>query len=176
MREKQENRDNYFAHGRYDHFGRWASYFYQAKNVMKTNPENILEVGVGNGVTTNYLKSQGYKVTVADIAEDLKPDVVADIVALPFSNREFDTVMACEILEHIPFEDSMKALKELYRVSKNYVVVSLPDHRKVLFSVSVKLPFCRERYLSVRLPILGDSPRTKLIFGRLAGRTILSLK
>lgn len=150
-REKQVNKDVY-EKGKYEHSGRWASYYYQIKNIIKTNPGSILEIGPGSGVASWFLKSQGFNITTMDIAEDLKPDVVADITDMPFADNEFDTISCCEVLEHLPFEDSLKALREIKRVARNYAVISIPDHRRVLFSLAIKLPFFEERHFIFRVP------------------------
>ncbi len=150
-RQKQVGKDVY-EKGKYEHSGRWASYYYQIKNTIRTDPRNILEIGPGSGVTSWFLKSQGFSVTTTDIAEDLKPDIVADITEMPFMDNEFDTVVCCEVLEHLPFEESKKALREIRRVARNYAVISIPDHRRVLFSISFKLPFFEERYFIIRIP------------------------
>ena len=150
-RKKQVNKDVY-ENGKYEHSGRWASYYYQIKNIIKTNPRNILEIGPGSGVTSWFLKSQGFSVTTMDIAEDLNPDVVGDITEMPFKENQFDTISCCEVLEHLPFEESIKALKEIKRVSKKFAVISIPDHRRVLFSLNIKLPFLEERYFILRFP------------------------
>ena len=43
---------------------------------------------------------------------------------LPFSENEFDTVVACEILEHL--DNYHKAFKELVRVTKRFCIISVP--------------------------------------------------
>ncbi|MDP1845274.1 MAG: methyltransferase domain-containing protein [Candidatus Moranbacteria bacterium] len=49
-----------------------------------------------------------------------------DITKLSFNNGEFDLVISCEVLEHIP--DYKKALEEIYRVLKKdgYFIFSVP--------------------------------------------------
>jgi ubiquinone/menaquinone biosynthesis C-methylase UbiE len=93
---------------------------------MKLKPERVLEVGIGNGTVSNYLRNAGLNIKTCDINPNLKPGVVSDIRKLPFDEKSFDLVMACEILEHIPFEDFEKALSELYKVSRKYVLISIP--------------------------------------------------
>lgn len=105
---------------------RFISYFYQIDLVRKLQPKKVLEIGVGNKITTNYLKQSGIKVDTCDFDKNLEPDYVADIRKLLFDDRSYDIIMAYEILEHILWEDVDKALSELYRISKKYVVISIP--------------------------------------------------
>lgn len=121
----QNQKDNHYNIS-YDTIFRFVSYFYQIDSVSRLNPGNILEIGVGNGTVANYLKQNGFGVKTCDIDPDLKPDYVADIRKLPLRDNDFDLVLACEILEHIPFEDVGAALEELRRVAKKHVVISLP--------------------------------------------------
>jgi SAM-dependent methyltransferase len=109
----------------YDVMG-FISYFYQIDSVIKTKPKTILEVGVGNNVVSNYLDQFGFNIITCDFNENLSPDCLADIRHLPFRNSRFDVVFSCEVLEHIPFKDLPKALSELRRVSKKYVIISIP--------------------------------------------------
>ncbi len=129
---------------RYDHKHRWLGYFYQISTVLDLAPHAVLEVGPGNGLVASYLRDNGVQVTTADIDRKLKPTVVASITDLPFEQGVFDVSMACEVLEHLPFDDFPQALRELARVSKKYVLVSLPDARRTLAHFVVKLPFLPE--------------------------------
>lgn len=111
----------------YDTFQRFSSYFYQIDFARAANPKTVLEIGIGNRLVADYLKRAGYKVTTCDFDKRLKPDVVADIRDLSAIKKDsHDVVIACEILEHIPFDDVPKALAELARVAKKRVVVSVP--------------------------------------------------
>jgi uncharacterized UPF0146 family protein len=110
----------------YDDLTRFISYFCQINSVIEPNQKTILEVGLGNKTVSNYLKQFGFDVTTCDFDKNLDPDEVADIRDLPFQNNKFDVVLACEILEHIPFEDVAKALSELKRITKKKVIISIP--------------------------------------------------
>lgn len=125
--EPQVKKNHYFRK-KYDDLKRFISYFYQIELTTDLDSKKILEIGKGTGLVSAYLKELGYQVTTADIAADLQPDVVADIRQLPFPDNAFDTVTACEVLEHLPFEDFPKAIAELRRVSSKYVLISLPYH------------------------------------------------
>jgi ubiquinone/menaquinone biosynthesis C-methylase UbiE len=111
----------------YDHLGRFTSYYYQIRSVLDLDVESVLEIGIGNKTVFNYLKQAGLKVTSGDFDKDLEPDVVCDVRDMKgVKDNSFDLVMACEVLEHLPWEEVDLALKELHRVSKRYVLVSVP--------------------------------------------------
>lgn len=106
---------------------RWVSYYHQIKLVKDVAKQgSVLEVGVGNQVVANYLKTF-YQVKTVDIIESLKPDYVAsveDLSVLP--DNSFDVVLCAEVLEHLPFDKLAKCLSELKRVSKDSIIISLP--------------------------------------------------
>ncbi len=88
---------------------------------------NCLEIGCGNGVTTQeILKRFDVSVTAIDIDEEeiemakkrLKEVklVQADAMALPFENSSFDCVIELSTFHHV--KDYQKALREVYRVLK----------------------------------------------------------
>lgn len=131
---------------------RWLSYFYQLKLMRSLSPATVLEIGPGEGVVTDTLRKDGVQVVTCDIAEDLHPDIVGSITALPCKDGEFDVVLAAEVLEHIRFEDVPQALRELARVSSKHVVVSLPHPGQVLLSAVFKLPFLSWHSLRLQIP------------------------
>lgn len=137
--ENFENYNKYYL-GKYDNLARFISYYQQIDIVRKINPDNILEIGVGNKTVSNYLRQNGYKIDTCDYDKNLSPDFVADIRRLPFKNESYDTVIACEIIEHIPWEDAKLALSEIYRVTRKYVIISIP-YSSLYFELILKLPF-----------------------------------
>ncbi len=133
----QVPKEHYF--GKYDDLMRFISYFYQIDLVRKLKPNNVLEVGIGNKTVSNYLKQNGIKVDTCDFNKDLEPNYVADIRELPFKDKSYDVVMACEVLEHIPWKDVERALKELHRISKKHVLISIP-YSSTGFELLFKFP------------------------------------
>ena len=158
--EPQVKKEHYLRK-KYDDLNRFISYFYQIDLASRPDVKSILEIGKGNGTVSDYLKKLGYNLISVDIDPNLKPDIVADVRQLPMKDVEFDLVMACEVLEHLPFEDFEKTLEELKRVSKRYVLVSLP-YRSTGFEVVFKFPFIRT---ILRMPILSLFFRIPLKFG-----------
>lgn len=137
---------------------RWLSYFYQLALVRSQAPASVLEVGPGEGVVTDALRKDGIRVVTCDIAEDLKPDIIGSIVALPCKDGEFEMTLAAEVLEHIRFEDVAVALRELGRVSTRRVVVSLP-HPGWVFSLEIKLPILPRLTLLFQIPFFWQEHR-----------------
>jgi ubiquinone/menaquinone biosynthesis C-methylase UbiE len=123
----------------YDTKERFCSYWHQIAEVIQLNPQNILEVGIGNTFVTNYLKDKKLEITTLDIEYTLNPLVVGTVLAIPFSEASFDVVICYEVLEHLPYSDFKRALKELARVSQRYVIISLPDVTTV-YRINIELP------------------------------------
>lgn len=147
----QVNKEHYF-NDTYNHKARWLSFFYQIKTLRKIKAVNILEIGPGNGWVTRILRDMGVQVTTVDIDKELRPDFVAGVDKLPFADNAFDAVGAFEVLEHMPFEDFVSSLKEMSRVSSKYVVISLPDHRRILFHLLLKIPFINYKNIFIKIP------------------------
>ena len=86
--EPQVNKEHYFRK-KYDDLERFISYFYQTDLARSLEPKKILEIGMGSGFFSDYLKKLGYSVTTCDFDKNLDPDIVADIRSLPIQNGEF---------------------------------------------------------------------------------------
>lgn len=135
----------------YDYKERWISYWHQIDEVLKLRPGILLEIGIGSKTVSDYFKKQGLEVKTLDINKDLRPDFIANVISMPLANNSFDVVLCAEILEHLPFEDFEKALLELKRVSRKYVVLSLPHFGPPL-KLSFKMPFLKQVKLAWKIP------------------------
>lgn len=132
----------------YDHLGRFSSYWHQIEEITRGQPANVLEVGVGTGFVQRYLLHNQVAVVTMDINPALRPDVIGDVCSLPFRSDAFDAVLCAEVLEHMPFEDSARALQELARVARDRVVISVPDRTPALrFHLGMSGLFQTEAFL-----------------------------
>lgn len=134
-------RNIYFTRDYITH-GRWESYWTQIDEVLKTNPKKILEVGRGSGLVNFTLNNFGTSAKTLDIDPGVRPDFIGDVRKIPLKDNSFDTVLCSQVLEHLPFEDFGVSLRELKRVAKNYIVLSLPEPYTTYFYLAFKLiPF-----------------------------------
>lgn len=87
--------------------------------MLRKNPlmaiSRILVIAPETPLLSIFKSEAGGKVTTADLFMT-GVDVQADICALPFTEGEFDVVVANHVLEHIP--DDALAMRELKRVTK----------------------------------------------------------
>jgi ubiquinone/menaquinone biosynthesis C-methylase UbiE len=135
----------------YDSKERWISYWHQIDEILAARPNNILEIGIGARTVFNYLKSHGKDIISLDIDAKLKPDVVGNVLDMPFDDNSFDIILCAEVLEHLPFEKFETGLSELKRVSKKYVVLTLP-HFGHSVKFSFKIPLLKEKKFAIRIP------------------------
>lgn len=143
---------SHYTFGRYGFEGRFVSYYWQLKEVLDLAPRSVLEVGVGDKVFGTFLTNNtAVSYTSLDVAADLAPDVVGSVVALPLKDKSFDVVCAFEVLEHLPFTEVDTALKELCRVARTHVVLSVP-HFGPMLSFSLKIPFLPRLRAALKLP------------------------
>lgn len=117
---------SHYRHG-YDTPKRFVSYWHQIDLALRNGPRNALEIGPGSGFLSSYLRRAGLSLTTLDIDPELGPNVSAALPDLPFPDASFDLVIAYEVLEHIPFEHFEACLREMRRVSRGDIALSLPD-------------------------------------------------
>ncbi len=135
----------------YDFQERWISYWHQIDEILKLEPEAVLEIGIGNKMVSDYLKKQNLEVKTLDADKNLHPDFIANVMNMPLPDNSFDVILCAEVLEHLPFEYFEKALLELKRVNKKYIVLSLP-HFGPSLKISFKIPFIKEIKIASKIP------------------------
>ncbi len=143
---------SHYTFGKYAFEGRFVSYYWQLREVLALSPKAVLEVGVGDGVFGAFLKTNTpVSYTSVDVAEDLHPDVLGSILALPFPDKSYDISCAFEVLEHLPFEQFDTAVSEMARVARTHVVISIP-HFGPMVSFSLKIPFLPQIRVAFKIP------------------------
>jgi 2-polyprenyl-3-methyl-5-hydroxy-6-metoxy-1,4-benzoquinol methylase len=96
----------------------------------------ILDFGCGSGALVKALRARGIEAYGIEldreaINKSLSPEVTDFIThydgtfPMPFRDRQFESVTAIEVLEHVP--DFEAALSELARVARHNFIVTVPD-------------------------------------------------
>jgi ubiquinone/menaquinone biosynthesis C-methylase UbiE len=116
-----------------------TSYGYQIKEVCKTEPKRVLEIGIGTGIAADLIRRLDINVSTFDINATLQPDVVGTVLDIHLKPESFDTVLCCEVLEHLPFDSFPQALSEIRKVTRRSVVLSLPDKTR-FGKLELKIP------------------------------------
>jgi SAM-dependent methyltransferase len=152
--------ENHYKDNLYETPERFISYFNQQKTILdlvkKLNkPSKILEIGKGTGILSWYLKNRGLEVKTFDLADDLSPDYVGDVREISkIISESFDIICAFEILEHIPYKDLDNVFQQFHDLSREYVVISVPQARLYFsfwFKLTKLIPF--SAYISLPFPV-----------------------
>lgn len=105
--------------------------------VRALKPDSILDVGAGEGFTLDMFRRSNvgkklegieYMDEAIEFGKKLHPQVKikkGDIYQLPYKDNSFDVIICTEVLEHL--EDPAAALVELKRVTKKYIILSVPN-------------------------------------------------
>lgn len=158
LESKAQVKEGHYRKRSYNTLERFISYFYQIDITQSLDSvRTIMELGPGSKLVSGELMRLGYLVTTCDFDKNVEPDIVADVRLLP-KDKTYDLIMACQILEHIPYADAKKVFADLARISNRYVLISLPE-RHTGFNVVFKLPFVQTIFKkklfdwSLRFPI-----------------------
>ena len=148
----QVHDEHYYDFLTYVNKKRFISCYYQLRYIYDINPKNILEIGVGSDLLKKFVRDT-FSYKTLDISKTLKPDIVGDVVKLPLKDNVFDLIVCFQTLEHLPFSEFEPALKEIARVSRKDVLISLPYSSTSLY-LEAKLPFLKDKILrcGVRIP------------------------
>lgn len=143
---------SHYSFSSYVNAKRWASYLAQMYEALEVDPTDLLYIGVGDRIVTTLLGLQGTTVTTFDFDESLRPDIVGDVLSLTKDvNKQFDVVMCCQVLEHLPYESFERAIAELIQITRKRLVISLPYLHIMVLEGGIKIP--KIPYLKFSIPV-----------------------
>ncbi len=113
----------------------WYRYFFLANEMVKNGSKAVLEIGPGEGTLRRLFTPLVEIYETMDVNEKLSPTYQGDVrVRREGIDGRFDCVIAADILEHIPFEDLVSALRNLggYAKPGGKILITIP-HRASYF-------------------------------------------
>ncbi|MCB0208522.1 MAG: class I SAM-dependent methyltransferase [Anaerolineae bacterium] len=105
---------------------------YRLRAVERYAGQSVLDIGCSTGDYVTYLNVNGRTAFGLDVLADgiwvsnqFPRFVEGSASKLPFAPNTFDTVLAFEVLEHIP--EPLETLKAIHQVCKRNIIISVPD-------------------------------------------------
>lgn len=124
----------------------WFRYYYLVKDVIRLGGKNILEIGTGSGLVKNCLGTLVNNFKILDINPNLNPDFLGDVrIYNKKLENNFDIIIAADVLEHMPFYDLSKTIKNIFcylkKNKRSYALITIP-HRcsNFLFMTPMQIP------------------------------------
>jgi glycosyltransferase involved in cell wall biosynthesis/ubiquinone/menaquinone biosynthesis C-methylase UbiE len=125
------------GHLRRDDYARWT---YVADRIR--HQTSLLDVGVELGQFINAMALRGTFQRLVGVDIEAHPQFLrlsddfameyASVAELPYQDAEFDVVTCMETLEHLPDEIFLQGLRELRRVCRKQLIVTLPFREEEL--------------------------------------------
>ncbi|HWF19594.1 MAG TPA: class I SAM-dependent methyltransferase, partial [Verrucomicrobiae bacterium] len=127
---------------------RWGSHSFRNPDLIADQIASlcgtgkILDVGFGMGLLVKTLLARGIDACGMDIAECVVREAnsfapghftAGSMLAMPFPDGAFETIVSTDCMEHIAEADLPKVLAEFYRVAQRYLFIRLattPDRDK----------------------------------------------
>lgn len=119
-----------------------------AQIIKDIKGDNICDIGCGTGALLTHIHAAkpnlkrvvGVDFVIKDAA-DIKGVEYheARIEALPFKDKEFDTVICTHVIEHVL--EYREAIKELRRITKKRLILIVPREREYIFTFNPHFNF-----------------------------------
>jgi SAM-dependent methyltransferase len=115
-----------------------------AISLIPEDVREIIDVGCGNGLFLKYLKDQNKyqciglersKSAIEVGTRELGVRIVeGSMDCMNFSEHSFDMVTSMEVLEHLPGDVYQRALREMERIARRYILINVPYRERRKFS------------------------------------------
>jgi ubiquinone/menaquinone biosynthesis C-methylase UbiE len=127
--------------------------------------QKLIDVGCGRGYFLNKLKESGFtNIHACDLYDSYDMEDVTYtktyIENMVFEDNAFDTVICSHVIEHIP--DAQAAVKELKRIAKDKVIITVPCQRYYHYTFDLHIHFFPERSYLIELMDMENFECTKI--------------
>lgn len=100
-----------------------------ARRHLQRKPSKILSIGCGQGAIESFLASKGFDVTATDIADNVEAGGFHFILGSmdDISYDDFDTVIFCESIEHIPkdeFDRNWMKMVDMLKKTRGILIIT----------------------------------------------------
>lgn len=127
---------------------RWSSFYHQVTEVLSFDPASVLEIGKGGGVVASVLRGRGLTIWTVDVDSLLRPNILASVGRLPMKSASVDVVLCAQVLEHLEFSMFNSCMRELARVARSGVIISLPNAFP-FYEVKLAVPLLGRKRISM---------------------------
>ncbi|WP_133127707.1 class I SAM-dependent methyltransferase [Legionella nagasakiensis] len=113
--------------------------------------KTALDVGCGDGKLTSAIIAAtkcpiiGLDASREALSRCSFNTIHADATNLPFQDNEFDLILTMDMMEHLPKHMEDMVWKQLFRISKSWVMVAVP-FREELLDATAKCSHCEQLY------------------------------
>lgn len=110
-------------------------------NLREINKQiRILDVGGRSGDLRKFLQEDDelYILDIRNSESNEKNYFLGNITNAPFKDLIFDVVVSSELFEHLTPENREKSLSEMFRMSKNFVILGAPFYSKEVYDAEIK--------------------------------------
>jgi hypothetical protein len=157
-REQALGRDAYFS-DQYFSMRQLCTFAHQLNHIWTMKPTSAIEIGLGNGFVSSYLKRAGVPITTVDINPALVPDICAPLHQVRGQlDGMRDLVICCEVLEHMPLEELDANLDHLKSLGSRLFLTLPNSYRTFGFGGLINLPKLGGKVLDLNCSIPSRHP------------------
>lgn len=147
----------------FKYYNRKSKAYYIWEKYLKILKGNVLDVGADQCYLKEHLGNKVNYIGIGLNSDKIDLKIDLEKQPLPYEDNSFDVVLCTDVLEHLG--NIYEVFDELCRVSKKYVIISLPNPHSVFWSYLKHGNYNEHQHLKFYgLPIEKPDDRHKWFF------------